>query len=98
MENLKSFCWRVWPALVTFLLPIFFTLVVMQITVRHMLPEASQWIKIAADNITAAEYDRFTRDIEAQLLYGVIKRIRPVGGRCRGGARRLRAGASVGAV
>ena len=37
-----------------------------------MLPEASQWIKIAADNITAAEYDRFTRDIEARLLYGVI--------------------------
>jgi|tagenome__1003787_1003787.scaffolds.fasta_scaffold20725896_2 hypothetical protein len=72
MENAKSLCRRTWPALVSFLLPILFTLVVMQGTVRHMLPEASEWVKVTADNISAAEYDRFTRDIEARLLYGVI--------------------------
>ena len=30
-----------------------------------MLPEASQWIRSADDKITAAEYDRLTRDIDA---------------------------------
>ena len=98
MENLKSFCWRVWPALVTFLLPIVFTLLVMQGTARHMLPEAGQWIKSRRRQHQRGGIRPLHARHRGSASLRSDQRIRPVGGRCRSGDRQLRAGASVGTV
>lgn len=62
---------RAWPAIVTFALPILFIALVLDPSVRFLLPDVDTRSTLSAASFLTTAYDRFAHDFEGRLLYGV---------------------------
>lgn len=62
---------RAWPAIVTFALPGLFVALVLDPTVKFLLPPKGAWTALDVSSFSADAQTRFAHDIEGRLLYGV---------------------------
>lgn len=72
MNDILSRLGRFWPGFVAFLLPLVFSLGVMQYNVRLVLPDPDLWRAVTIDAMNPADYERFAHDLEARFVYGTV--------------------------
>ena len=75
---------RIWPALLTFALPVLFLLLIMETTVHYVLPADRQiWPELGANVFLPDAFKRFAHDVEGRLMFGTASAfIRLASGAC----------------
>jgi hypothetical protein len=71
-EEARRWNWhRIWPALVTFALPVVFLLLIMERTVHYLVPADREiWPGLDPNVFLLDAFKRFAHDVEGRLLFG----------------------------